>query len=77
MKYLQYFLVLIALICTFLLSTSTATERDPCFCPRNLDPVCGTDGRTYDNPCMFKCESVSPRGRSLGLGIARTGRCDE
>ncbi|XP_043479507.1 serine protease inhibitor dipetalogastin-like [Leptopilina heterotoma] len=26
-----------------------------CPCPRNYDPLCGSDGRTYNNQCLFDC----------------------
>nr|AAV84258.1 thiol protease-like [Culicoides sonorensis] len=48
-----------------------------CMCPRNLDPVCGTDGETYSNPCTLRCEADTVRGRSVGLRIAHYGDCNE
>lgn len=28
---------------------------EPCPCPRMLWPVCGSDGRNYDNECILNC----------------------
>jgi Cys-rich repeat protein len=30
-----------------------------CVCPEVLDPVCGVDGVTYDNPCYAMCAGVA------------------
>ena len=30
--------------------------RCTCACPRDRNPVCGSNGLTYDNACLAKCE---------------------
>lgn len=67
------FSVLVLILTLF----SVEGKNTACMCPRNLDPVCGTDGDTYSNPCMLRCEADSARGRSIGLRIAHRGECDE
>ena len=41
---------------------------ESCSCPEIYEPVCGADGKTYDNACFARCAHVEVR---------RPGRCDE
>lgn len=43
-------------------------EIKPEICPANVDPVCGCDGRTYNNACS---------AATFGVNIAYKGTCQE
>ena len=44
----------------------------PCVCPKNYDPVCGTDGKTYSNKCVMECESCK---QGTYVTVASYGEC--
>ncbi|XP_068390641.1 serine protease inhibitor Kazal-type 5 isoform X1 [Eschrichtius robustus] len=43
-------------------------------CPKNLQPVCGDDGQTYNNPCRLCHENLI---RQTNTRIRSEGRCEE
>lgn len=42
------------------------SQPDDCICNRNIKPVCGVNGVTYNNSCLLEC---------AGQVMAKTGRC--
>lgn len=52
-------------------------EEADCLCPRNYDPVCGTDNRTYSNECVFKCIQAKLRRQNIRLELKSKGECEQ
>ncbi|KAL7740333.1 hypothetical protein ACLKA6_018774 [Drosophila palustris] len=72
MKLLSLLLALCLLFGAFV----NAEEGTPlCPCPRNMDPVCGSNNVSYQNRCLFDCarRHLERSGRSLQL--LRSGNC--
>ncbi|CAG7726501.1 unnamed protein product [Allacma fusca] len=64
------------LFCCFVASATTVQAEDDddflsCECPDVYDPVCGSDGITYQNLCRFNCvQELVP-----DLEIVHYGEC--
>lgn len=48
------------------------TISQNCLCTREYSPICASDGKTYSNVCLFKCE----KQRNRDLKIQLQGECD-
>ena len=44
------------------------------FCTREYNPQCGSDGKTYANPCMMRYATCRSNGK---ITLAKPGRCRE
>ncbi|XP_034475199.1 protease inhibitor 2 [Drosophila innubila] len=52
-----------------------SSGRPLCPCPRNMEPVCGSNDVTYSNRCLFECEQRSMERSGRSLKLLRTGEC--
>ncbi|XP_028404663.1 four-domain proteases inhibitor-like [Dendronephthya gigantea] len=52
------------------------TPEKKCFkpCPRNYQPVCGSDGNTYSNTCVMEVEACL---QDKDISVAYEGRCED
>lgn len=53
------------------IQTLSAVIREPCICTKEYLPVCGSDGMTYGNECVFNCE----KRYVVDLTILKEGEC--
>lgn len=68
---MKFYVVLIAVI---LALAFTVNGTPACMCPRNYNPVCGSDSVTYNNPCEFACVADSLKGLGQIL-TSKMGKC--
>lgn len=55
-----------------IIPTGKAICRCPIVCTKEYDPVCGSDGRTFPNPCVVKYESCL---KQRNISIVHYGHC--
>lgn len=74
---LKYFFVVIGIVLAVMHSVHSASlevpiEENGCICTRELFPICGANGITYSNLCMFECE----KEKHKELEMLFEGDCD-
>ena len=47
------------------------------YCTTEFNPVCGSDGKTYGNECMFEIAQCNEVKHGRNLSIAYEGECKE
>lgn len=62
---------------TVLYKGSCDSDR-PCGCSMYFEPVCGSDGQTWPNPCLLNCSKKNSEADDeirKGLKVENTGQC--
>ena len=50
-------------------------KKCPSECPKQVSPVCGTDGKSYDNVCKMLQVTCQRGSGSPEVGLLHVGRC--
>jgi hypothetical protein len=48
----------------FVVIVTRSEQSETCPCSRIYNPVCGTDRKTYSNPCELKCAVKTVKGKA-------------
>lgn len=59
------------------INDSVPRDEYACPCPRNMDPVCASNGKTYNNECLFDCARRYWKSRSVEIKMVKKGRCED
>lgn len=77
---MRFNLLLVAIFAIFIaisMKTVAAGGSADCACPRNLDPICASNGQTYSNLCTFECElEAMDIQLRKNLRIVKKGFCE-
>ena len=73
-KSLEIMKFLAVFVAIFLALALSVNGSPACRCPRNYEPVCGSDSVTYNNPCEFDCVADNLRGLGKIL-TSKMGPC--
>ncbi|TLW81250.1 hypothetical protein FFX78_00585 [Staphylococcus aureus] len=65
--------VVLAVLVLVLATSSSTLARSICRrgCTKEYRPICGSDWRTYNNPCLFRYAQC----RNPGLSFVKAGPC--